>query len=109
VNSLRLVEGHLKTRVHALHPLRQQGLIGRITRLGAMMQVGRREEAFLIRHLINAGLDLCNAHRVKPKLSPLIRKSFPQRRKDLLKSSPAISTTFFSSFDPAISAFSFFS
>jgi len=57
----------------------------------------------------HAGFDSRDAHARHPNSSAPIDKLFSYRRKDLVKSSLAIATTFFFTFDAAINWFSFFS
>jgi len=59
---LGLVQCYLVAGIHALHSFGQQRLISGIACLRAVLQVGRSEESLLVRHPINAVLNLSDAH-----------------------------------------------
>ena len=107
MDALRLVQCHLLAGIHALHSLRQQGLVSGITRLRTVLQVSRSEKALLVCHPVYACLDFRNAHCSQPKRQASFRKPFDQRLKEAVKSSFTTSTTFFSIFEPAINSLSF--
>ena len=62
VNALGLIQCYLLARIHTLHSFGQQGLICGIIRLRTVLQISRSEEALLVCHPVNAGLDFHDTH-----------------------------------------------